>query len=165
MCTHICKVCWEVKRVNLCWEHHVDDWRLSLAQEKRPRHARICRDIFLKLLQLYLALRLLAKTTRLKVTMFIWRIVKHVSAHLTESVHIWGPAIKGILPYAFLPIQGFPFPWQGAAFTFRLFISLALNLQSRAEQPSLHFCLSLLWGKTFNAVLQVTKHILENYWG
>lgn len=59
-----------------------------MAQEKRPRHARICRDIFLKLLQLYLALRLLAKTTRLKVTMFIWRIVKHVSAHLTESMHI-----------------------------------------------------------------------------
>lgn len=33
------------------------------------------------------------------------------------------------------------------------------------EQPSLQFCLSLLWGKTFIVVLQVTKHILENYWG
>lgn len=81
-----------------------------MAQEKRQRHARICRDIFFKLRELYLALRLLAKTTRLKVTMFIQRIFEHVSAHTIDSVHIWGPAIKGILPYAFLIIQGFPFP-------------------------------------------------------
>lgn len=59
-----------------------------MAQEKRPRHARICRDIFLKLLELCLALRLLAKTTRLKVTVFIQRIVKHVSAHTIDSMHI-----------------------------------------------------------------------------
>lgn len=59
-----------------------------MAQEKRPRHARICRDIFLKLLELYLALRLLAKTTRLKVTVLIQRIVKHMSAHTIDSMHI-----------------------------------------------------------------------------
>lgn len=57
-------------------------------KKKRPRHARICRGIFLKLLELYLAFRLLAKTTRLKVTMLIQRIVKHVSAHTIDSVHI-----------------------------------------------------------------------------
>lgn len=42
-----------------------------MAQEERPRHARICRDIFLKLLEPYLAFRLLAKTTGLKVITFI----------------------------------------------------------------------------------------------
>lgn len=46
-----------------------------MAQEERPRHARICRDIFLKLLELYLALRFPAKTTGLKVTTFIRQLV------------------------------------------------------------------------------------------
>lgn len=59
-----------------------------MAQEERPRHARICRDIFLKLLELCLAVRLLAKTTGLKVTTFIQTVVKHLSTHTAHSVHI-----------------------------------------------------------------------------
>lgn len=59
-----------------------------MAQEERPRHARICRDIFLKLLELCLVLRLLAKTTGLKVTTFVQTVVKHLRTHTADSVHI-----------------------------------------------------------------------------
>lgn len=52
-----------------------------MAQEERPRHARICRDIFLKLLELCVALRLRAKTTGLEVTTSIQIAVKHLSIH------------------------------------------------------------------------------------
>lgn len=56
-----------------------------MAQEERPRHARICRNIFVKLLEFYLALRLLAKTRGLKVTIFIQTVVKLIS-HISEAL-------------------------------------------------------------------------------
>lgn len=41
-----------------------------------------------KLLELCLVLRLLAKTTGLKVTTFVQTVVKHLRTHTADSVHI-----------------------------------------------------------------------------
>lgn len=94
-----------------------------MAQEERPRHARICRDTFFMLLKLYLALRFLAKTTGLKVTTFIQIAVKHISTYTGNSDHILGLDIKSILPHT-------------------SHISLAMNLWSGAA--SLQACLPLM---------------------